>query len=179
MTCIQNHKKGGPYNKREQEVDNKLGQHTAKIMASGRVLLKSIEADVPEDEIKELVRDLVLENDDPGSNADVYSENQIRCDIIQKTGCDVRYADAFLQKMKNLGLELCKRDNVRSPLLMVRRDYSQMYHLGAFANLRSYISDKESNERYEKRRKIREEIRKEEEEELASLNPKEGNACTS
>jgi transposase-like protein len=124
------------------EIDSKLAQHITKIMSSGKELLRPAEIEVPEDDIKKLVRDLVLENKSTDDDADVYSENEIKIELIQKTRCDVKYIAAVLEKMISLGLELCQQDTVSDDEPEYFDD-SETYNLAKFAHLRNYISDDE------------------------------------
>ena len=157
------------------EIDSKLGQYVAKIMSGGKELIKQKDPDVPEEDIKKLLRDLILKNEDPFEDADVYSEEQIKFEVIRKTNCDTKYADSFLQKMKSLGLDLCKQEKTNDRFLF-DSDFSSTYNLAKFANLRGYITIDEFAKITQKRIKLREEIKKlEEEEKSAASNLKDGN----
>jgi len=161
------------------EIDSKLAGHITKVMSSGKEFFGPSEIEVSEEEIKKLVREMVLENESPNEDADVYSENEIEFEMIRKTSCDVKYAQAVLKKMARLGLGLCRQDKT-SESFNDEIDFSQTYDLGRFANLRSYISIDEFAKINKKRIKIREEIKKlEEEKRLASLQPKDCQGSTS
>jgi len=123
-------------------IDSKLAQHITKIMSSGKEFLKPVEMEIPEDDIKKLVRDLVLENKSTKDDADVYSENEMRIELIQKTSCDIKYVEAFLQKMITLGMRLCQQDAV-SDYEPEYFDDSETYNLAKFAYIRNYISKDE------------------------------------
>ena len=155
------------------EIDSRLAGHTTKIMANGKDLLKPVEVEVPEDKIKKLVRELVLENKSTNADVDVYSENEIKIELIQKTSCDVKYVAVVLEKMISLGLELCQQDKTseENPKYI---DDSETYNLAKFANLRNYISKDEFAKVNKKIMNAREKqkLLEKENKDLASLLPK-------
>jgi len=147
------------------EIESRLAQLIGKIMANGKKLQNCAKIEISENEIKEMIRDLVLENESPDEDADVYSENEIKFKLIRKTKCDASYADAFLQEMSSLGLELCEEDKEEEDF-----GYSRTFNLAKFATLRGYISIDESSELCKKRQRVKEEIKKLEVEKLAEKN---------
>ena len=109
---------------------------------------------------------MVLENETPYEDADVYSENEVKFEVIRKTKCETKYADVFLKEMSRLGLGLCKEDKEEDD-----SDYSETYNLAKFSKLRDYTSKDEYDQIMQKRLKVREEIKKlEEAEKLAKKN---------
>ncbi len=121
------------------EIESKLAQYITKIMSSGQDFLKAAEPEVSEEEIKNLVRDLVLKNRSSSENAYVFSENKIRYEIIRKTRCDANHVEAFLKKMLVLDMRLCQQDDTYGD----DSDFSETYNLLRFAHMRNYISDDE------------------------------------
>src|SRR3989304_7809068 len=71
-------------------------QFLIKIRASDQELPKQAEVEVSEDEIKELVRGMVLKNKYSKDKTNVYSENEIKFELIRKTKCDEQYAGIVL-----------------------------------------------------------------------------------
>ena len=131
------------------DVDNRLVQLFSKMISSGKSILSpTVKLDeINDDEIKEFVRDLVLENEDP-YNGDIHSEDQFKFDFIRKTKCNLKYAGMVVEKMQDLGLSICQAikpypnidyDNIDSTNI----DYSQQYDFGKFAYLCGYISPNE------------------------------------
>ena len=101
-----------------------------------------MEIEVPEDEIKKLVRDLVLENKSTKEDAYIFSEHKMEYELIRRTNCDSKYVQSFLQKMITLGMRLCQQDTVSDDEPEYFDD-SETYNLAKFAHLRNYISDDE------------------------------------
>jgi len=148
------------------EIDSKLALLINKIMQNQQELPNCEKIEIPENEIKEIVRGLVLENESPYEDADVYSENEVKFEVIRKTKCETKYADVFLKEMSRLGLGLCKDDKEEDD-----SDYSETYNLAKFSKLRDYTSKDEYDKIMQKRLKAREDIKKlEEAEKLAKKN---------
>ena len=160
------------------EIDNKLTQLFSKMISCG---VKNLEPpakrkEITEDEIKEFVRGLVLEDTDPDSD-DVYSEDILKFRFIGKTKCDVDYANAVVKKMEQDGLVLCKPSQRRVDYLsMLNHDFSLTYNLARFAILRGYVTIDEfsavTNERIKIRQGMEEEERKREERFIKKYGPK-------
>ena len=124
------------------EIDSKLAQHITKIMSSGKELLRPVGIEVSEDDIKKLVRDLVLENKSTKEDAYILSEHKMEYELIRRTNCDSKYVQSFLQKMITLGMRLCQQDTVSDDEPEYFDD-SETYNLAKFAHMRNYISDDE------------------------------------
>ena len=145
------------------EIDNRLTQLFSKMISSG---VKNLEPttkrkEITEDEIKEFVRDLILTY--AGSDLDdVYSEDNLKFHFIKKTRCDMDYADAVVEKMRQDGLILCEQPRKLDSLSLLTRDFSTTYNLGKFANLRGYVTIDELSAVFDKRSKIRQEMEEEE-----------------
>ena len=143
------------------EIDNRLVQLFSKMITNGqRTLEPTVDPEeISEDKIKEFVRDLILSDDDPYSH-DYYTEEQIKFEFIKRAKCDGKHADKAFNKMKQLGLDLCRQKNIaeRNKLAVICRDYSEEYNLGRFVHLRGYITYDEDNSVYKKRARIRQEI---------------------
>jgi len=131
------------------DIDNRLAQLYSKMISSGKAILSpTVKLDeIDEDEIKEFLRDLVLEDVDP-YNGNIRSEDEFKFDFILKTKCNLKYTEIVLQKMQDLGLSICQTikpypntdfTNIGLP----NTDYSQQYDFGKFAYLRGYVSPKE------------------------------------
>jgi len=123
------------------DIDNRLGQLYSRMIASGVKDLESSETleHINEDEIKELVRDLVL-TEGKSNSRNVYSEDEIKALLIQRTKCDMVHADNVTEKMRRDGLVLCMESMafVRENILTV--DRSQKYCIRKFAILRGYVT---------------------------------------
>jgi len=147
------------------DVDNRLGQLFSKMISSGKTILAPTVKlnEINDDEIKELVRDLVLVGD-PNVD-DVFSENYLMHHLIEKTHCDVSYTENVIEKMRKDGLEICKQLQhiEKNHILWPSFDNSLTYNLAKFGTMRGYISMEEYISFWTERQKIRSEIKKEEE----------------
>lgn len=148
------------------DIDNRLVQLFSKMISSG---IKNLEPtvkleEINEDVIKEFVRDLILGDDDPFSE-DIYSEENMLIDIIQRTKCDVSHAEKVIEKMQRDGLQLCAQSEgfEKDHSLDFDDDFSQTYNLAKFAKLRGYLTSSELDPVLEKRSEIRKEKEKERE----------------
>ena len=137
-------------------------QFLIKIRASDQELPKQAEVEVSEDEIKELVRGMVLKNKYSKDKTNVYSENEIKFELIRKTKCDEQYAGIVLNKMLYLGLGLCGQSRTNQEYL--DDNYSPKYDLEKFAIERNYISTEKSNKIRKKRINIHDESKEVEKE---------------
>jgi len=148
------------------EIDNRLTQLFSKMISSGVENLEPAakRKEITEDEIKEFVRGLILEDTDPDSK-DVYSENDLKFHLIKKTGYDVKYAENVIEKMKQDGLVLCEQSEKLYSLSFQDEDSSTTYNLAKFANLRGYVTIDEFSTVTNERFKIRQEMEDEEEKE--------------
>jgi len=146
------------------DVDNRLVQLFSKMILSGKAILSpTVKLDeIDKDEIKEFVRDLVLEHGDP-YNGNIHSEDQFKFDFIRKTKCNLKYTEMVVQMMQGLGLSICQTikpypntdfTNIGLP----NTDYSQHYDFGKFAYLCGYISPKEYAKVITDRLKLKAEI---------------------
>ena len=137
------------------------------MISSGKTILApTVKLDeINDDEIKELVRDLVLVGD-PNTD-DVFSENYLKHYLIQKTQCDISYTENVIEKMKRDGLEICIQNShiEKNDLLWPSHDVSMTYNLAKFATMRGYVTIDEYVSLWSDREKTRSEIEKEEEEE--------------
>ncbi len=141
------------------DIDNKLMQYYSKMIQSGmKILEPTVKVDdVDENEIKELVRDLVFQEE----LGEFYSENSLKFNFIRETKCDVLHAERIITKMKQNGLILCEQ--TRSKIDYFRTitcDYSREYNLEKFANLRGYITADELFKIMQKRSKFKADIEK-------------------
>jgi len=147
------------------DIDNRLAQLYSKMISSGKTnLAPTVKLDeINDNEIKELVRDLVLV-DDPYTD-DVFSENYLMHHLIEKTHCDVSYTENVIEKMKKDGLEICTQVShiEKNHLLWPYFDNSRAYNLAKFGTMRGYVSKEEYISFWTERQKIRSEIKKEEE----------------
>lgn len=140
------------------DIDNKLMQYYSKMILSGKTTLGSIPTDeIDENEIKELVRGLVLQE----GLEELYSENDLKFHFIRETKCNMKHAEDLLERMIQDGLYLCrqieaKRDYVRS----LSGDHSSTYNLEKFANMRGYVTSDELFKIMNKRLKLEADIRK-------------------
>jgi len=137
-------------------------QFLIKIRASDQELPKQAEVEVSEDEIKELVRGMVLKNKYSKDKTNVYSENEIKFELIRKTKCDEQYAGIVLNKMLYLGIGLCGQSRTNQEYL--DDNYSPKYDLEKFAIERNYISTEKSNKIRKKRINIHDESKEVEKE---------------
>lgn len=117
-------------------------QFCIKIKPSAQESSKQAEVEVSEDEIKELVRGMILKNKYPKDKTNVYSENEIKFELIRKTKCDEQYAGIVLNKMLDFGLGLCRLGKTDQEYF--DDNYSPKYDLGKFAIERNYISTEKS-----------------------------------
>ncbi len=135
------------------DIDNKLMQYYSKMIQNG---MKTLEPtvkvdDVDENEIKELVRGLVLSE----GLEELCSENELKFHFIRETKCDVRHVESLLAKMMGDGLVLCRQTKMTLGYLRtIIGDYSQTYNLEKFANLRGYITTDEFFQIIQKRSKF-------------------------
>ena len=147
------------------DVDNRLGQLFSRMISSGKTsLAPTVKLDeINDDEIKELVRDLVLVGD-PDAD-DVFSENYLKHYLIEKTQCDISYTENVIEKMKKGGLEICTQvpHTEKNHILWPTFDNSMTYNLAKFGTMRGYVSKEEYISFWTERQKIRSEIKKEEE----------------
>jgi len=146
------------------DIDNRLVQLFSKMISSGKtILFPTVKLDeIDEDEIKEFVRDLVLENFDP-YNGDIHSEDKFKFDFIRSTKCNLKYAEMVVQKMQDLGLSICKAikpypNTDFTNIGLINIDHSQQYDFGKFAYLCGYISPKEYAKGITERLKMKDEI---------------------
>ncbi len=146
------------------DVDNRLGQLFSKMISSGKtILFPTVKLDeIDEDEIKEFVRDLVLENVDP-DNGEIHSEDQFKFDFIRRTKCNLKYVEMVVQKMQDLGLSICQAikpyPNIDfTNIGLINIDHSQQYDFGKFAYLCGYISPNEYADVIIERLKMKAEI---------------------
>jgi hypothetical protein len=167
------------------EIDNRLTLLFSKMISLGISKLEptlNTEDAVSKDkenelEIKDFVRDLILKDEDPYSE-DLYSENNLKFDYIKRTKCTVLRATEIIEKMKTDGLSLCvnKTESSDYTLPFATGDFSTIYYLGKFANLREYLTIDEFCSVIEKRETKKEEIevaeKKKEQEFIAKYGPK-------
>jgi len=138
------------------EIDNRLTQLYSKMISNGITNLEPYEN--PEEiakaeekleiEVKDFVRYLILRDENPKSE-DLYSENQLRFDFINKTKCNVSQADKIIEKMKSDGLVLCEQPNDHESA--EKQDIPITLKLAEFANMRGYLTNEEFGSRREKR----------------------------
>jgi|APSaa5957512493_1039668.scaffolds.fasta_scaffold36521_2 hypothetical protein len=141
------------------EIDNKLVQYYSKMIQSGMTTLEpTVKIDeIHEDEIKELVRGLVLQE----RLEELHSENQLKFHFIRETKCDVNHAESLLAKMMDYGLVLCRQVETKTDYFKsITADHSFTYNLEKFAHLRGYVTMDELSEIMKKRSKIEAEIKK-------------------
>ncbi len=146
------------------DVDNRLGQLFSKMISSGKtILFPTVKLDeIDEDEIKEFVRDLVLENVDP-YNGEIHSEDQFKFDFIRMTKCNLKYVEMVVQKMQDLGLSICQAikpypNADYTSIGLNNIDHSQEYDFGKFAYLCGYISPNEYAKVITERLKLKDEL---------------------
>ena len=106
---------------------------------------KQDEVEVSEDEIKELVRGMILKNKYQKDKTNVFSANEIKFELIRKTKCDEQYARIVYKKMLKIGLGLCGQSRTNQEYL--DDNYSPKYDLGKFAIERNYVSTEKSSHR--------------------------------
>jgi len=132
------------------------------MISSGKTILApTVKLDeINDDEIKELVRDLVLVGD-PDAD-DVFSENYLKHYLIQKTQCDISYTENVIEKMKKGGLEICTQipHIEKNHILWSSYDNSMTYNLAKFGTMRGYVSMEEYISFWIERQKTRSEIKK-------------------
>jgi len=118
------------------ELDYRLIQFCSKAIFTGTENLSpSIQLDdIEEDEIKKFVRYLLFLNKNSKYDFE-YTKDFLKFEFIRKIKCDVAYADKVIQKMQDYGLELCS----------FGCGSSDTYDLLKFADLRSYLTSKESD----------------------------------
>jgi len=150
------------------EIDSRLTQLIIKIIVSGKSLIPKTELiEISENKIKEFVRRLILEDDFPYESPydeDIYSENEIKFELLRKTKCDMKYTENFFQRMLELGLQLCKETRINPSRFSEEYDNTFTYNIGKFAHLRNYMSIEEFVKISKKRDMNRKEIEKLEEE---------------
>ena len=132
------------------DIDNRLAQLYSKMILSGKAILTpTVKLDeIDEDEIKEFLRDLVLEDVDP-YNGNIRSEDEFKFGFMRRAKCNLKHAEMVIQKMQDLGLSICEalkpyphHDDTDVDLLP-HIDHSPEYNFGKFAYLRGYVSPKE------------------------------------
>jgi len=147
------------------EIDNRLAQLFSKMISLGISRLEptvKIEDTIDENEIKDFVRDLILGDEDPYSE-DLHSEKNLKFDFVKRTKCNVLHVEKIIKKMKTDGLSLCEESGEkRNYLSTINHDYSTIYNLGKFANLREYLTIDELGPLVEKRASKKQEIEEEE-----------------
>jgi len=154
------------------DIDNRMVQLFSRMILSGKTRLEPTVKleEIDEDEIKELIRDLILGNEEP-YKFDIYFEKQIKSEFIIRRKCDVKYAENVFKKMLELGLTLCQEY-----LLGSSKDFSRSFDVYRFAELRSYLSKDEffkiDNIRQKKRDEVEEFERKREEKFTKKYGPR-------
>lgn len=119
------------------DIDNNLTSVYSKMIVNGKEFLKTLKPKVDEKTIREFVRNLIL-SEDPNSIV-TYSEDELRFRFIQEKKCSNEYAENTIEKMMQLGLDLCKAPNMFGlGGNMFPSDSSTKYNLLKFTNLRSY-----------------------------------------
>jgi len=94
-------------------------------------VVEDITEDITADEIKKLTKSMVSENHIRDLND--ASENDIIREIISKTKCSPQKAWDILVKMKELGLDVCGRNDFTSMDTIVK------YNFRNFAQMRGYL----------------------------------------
>jgi hypothetical protein len=149
------------------DMDNRLVQAFSKMILGGMESLSPTVKleEIKEDNIKEFVKDLILEDENQDSK-DVYSEDELKFEFIRRTKCDITHVSNVIKKMKQDGLDLCEQsDIIRSRnSFMSGKDFSRKYNLAIFANLRGYLTINEVSEISRKRLEIRQQIEDQEKE---------------
>ena len=149
------------------EIDNRLVQLFSRMISLGISKLEptiKLEETIDENEIKDFVRDLIL-GDKEFSPEDLYSENYLEFEFIKRTKCNVVRADEIIKKMKTVGLSLCEEsDSEREYRSTENDEFSAIYNLEKFANLRGYLTNEEFNNIIKKRASYFQEIKRKKEE---------------
>lgn len=150
------------------DIDNRLVQLFSKLISSGKTILAPTVKleEINEDEIREFVRYLILEDADPNSE-DVYSETNLKFYFIRKTKCDVEHSEKVVEKMKRDGLVLCEQSRISS-------DHSTTHDLAKFAGLLGYVTIDEQSSIIKERKKINLEMDREEKERVEKFIKKHG-----
>lgn len=141
------------------EIDNKMMQYCSKMIQSGITTLEpTVKMDnIDENEIKELVRSLVLQE----GLEELYSENDLKFHVIRETKCNLKHAERLLERMLEDGLSLCRQVETKRNYFRSRSsDYTYTYNLEKFAILRSYVTIDEHLEVMQKRSKLEADIEK-------------------
>lgn len=133
------------------DIESRLMQYVGKILVTSKSVSSSkVEAaQIPEDDIKQLVRELILEDHSPDSE-DLFSREELQIEYIRKTKCETRVAEGLFERMLQLGLSLCE-DYPRKFSFTL----GQKYNLATFANLRGYITIDEFYDTIKERMRIR------------------------
>jgi len=136
------------------DIDNKLIQLFSKMISYGKTSLEPTEKpdEVNENEIKQLVRELVLENKEP-YEYDVYSDDEIKYEFIRRKKCDIKNTESVFKRMLELGLSLCPGKKLKPS-----HDYVQTFDVAKFALMRGYLSKNELASVENSRQKKRDEI---------------------
>ncbi len=95
----------------------------------GNIRFKPSESEVSEDQVKEITRSLLF---------DLHvslEHDKLVYEIIKLTKCDVFHAWEIIQKMDNLGLNVCRSLG--------------NYSISEFAEMREYVTDDELEEIYD------------------------------
>jgi len=121
-------------------IEKNIGQFCSKIISYGITSLESPEAldkVVDENEIKQLVRELVLQNEEP-YNYDVYSGEEIQFEFIKRKKCDLKNAENVFKRLIELGITLCPGKKLKP-----EHDFAPIFDITKFAVMRHYISKNE------------------------------------
>jgi len=116
------------------EIDNRLVQFFSKMILSGKISMWSTikPEEINEDEIKDFTRYLVKKRNFDFKLCNLSEEN-IQCEAIKLTKCDMNKASNFFSKMMNLGLEFCED---------LSDDYDS-FNLLKFCIMRGYVTKEE------------------------------------
>ncbi|MCV0401220.1 MAG: hypothetical protein K5777_04505 [Nitrosopumilus sp.] len=141
------------------EIDDKLVRYYSKMILNGKTILEpTISSEqIDENEIRGVVRDLIFSSDTRG----IYSENDLKFNLIRETKCDIKHAEKILGKMKFFGLVLCEQTERFDYFQTITNDYSVKYNLEKFANMRGYVTIDELGEIVQKRIDLEMKIEKE------------------
>ena len=167
------------------DIDNRLTLLFSKMISQGITNLEPTanpeeaakEDERTELEIREFVRNLILE-DEKSSPQDLYSEDYLEFEFIKRTKCKVVRAEEMIKKMKADGLSLCEAsDDMDAKYMSTENDeFSTIYNLEKFANLRGYLNIDEFAEIVKKRvsilKKIEKEKKQKEEKFIEKYGPK-------
>ena len=97
--------------------------------------------DISDNRIGEIVRYLAWEKDDVNRFA-IHTHDDLLYEIIKLIKCDLNRAKQIVDRMKELGLEVCvDKDTPLHP--------GTGYNLLRFANMRGYVTDQEIEKREE------------------------------